>query len=258
MASLRKIVRSFFVAYPEATVVAGPIRRAIANMGKSRDNPFWLLSHIEAPAGTVIVDAGANVGHTAVMLRKCDPDSPIIAFEPSQVNFAELERRTRNLPGMTLHHIALLDKEDSFQLFTPGYKNRYYGTLSSLDKASAAEWLPSFAGIFLDPEKVQIREETATVRPLDSFDLAPRFIKIDVQGVAPGLLRGAMGTLETHRPVMLIERERNDGLAELLRPLGYAEYALHGRTVRPYAGEKDALFVPKDGPVQLKIPGIGT
>lgn len=255
MASLRKFVRSFLIAYPAAQVVAKPVRRAIASLRKSRDSPFWLLSHIEAPAGTVIVDAGANVGHTAVTMRRFDPANPIIAFEPSQVNFASLERRTRDLPDITLRQVALLDKEDSFQLFTPGYKDRYFGALASLDRASAVEWLPAFAGLFLDPDKIQVREERATVMPLDAFDLAPRFIKIDVQGVVRGLLRGAMRTLETHRPVMLIERERNDGVAELLAPLGYAEYALHGRALRPYAGEKDALFVPEDGPVRLKTPG---
>jgi len=255
MSTFKKIARSFVVAYPEAQIVLRPVRKLTRGFSRRQhDTDFWLLAHLDAPADTVLIDAGANVGNTVARMRSVDPDTAIVAFEPSDTNFASLQNRTRKLTGVTLHKVALHESETETTFYVPGYRNHFYGSLASLDYESARSWLPNFAGYFLNPDKVMVREEKVVVRPLDAFELAPRFIKIDVQGVAPALLRGAASTLAEHRPVLLVERERNDGVNDILAPLGYREYAMQGRTLRPYAGEKDALFVPSEGPVKLRLP----
>lgn len=251
MSNFRKIVNSFVVAFPSAQVVGEPMRQALISLQGS-EPIFSILRRIRGPEGSVVIDAGANVGRTVVAMRKFDPVSPIVAFEPNAVNFEKLCSRVSRLPGVTLHQCGLFDSDSTFSLYTPGYKNRFYGGLSSLERAEAAEWLPRFAGLYLDPERVQIREESVRVQTLDSFALAPRFVKIDVQGVAVKLLRGAEQTISTHRPVMLIERGRDDGVAGYLSKFGYREYAPSAGGLLPYGGEKDALFVPGVGPTVLE------
>lgn len=46
---------------------------------------------------------------------------------------------------------------------------------------------------------------------IDSLEVDPSFIKIDVEGMEPDVLKGARRTIQTHRPVVMIEE---NGLCE--------------------------------------------
>ena len=50
-------------------------------------------------------------------------------------------------------------------------------------------------------------EETVELRTLDSFDLEPDLIKIDVEGSHMSVLRGASETLKKYKPVVIVENE---------------------------------------------------
>jgi hypothetical protein len=67
-----------------------------------------------------------------------------------------------------------------------------------------------------------VLERPVSLRTLDSFALAPDFIKIDVQGHEPAVLRGMIETIAKHRPAIMIERGANfDTVRELLKDAGY-------------------------------------
>lgn len=54
-------------------------------------------------------------------------------------------------------------------------------------------------------EKYLSAAERVLVRALDDFNLAPDFVKIDVQGFESEVLRGSERTLKTHKPVIICE-----------------------------------------------------
>jgi FkbM family methyltransferase len=61
---------------------------------------------------------------------------------------------------------------------------------------------PGSSHISTDPAGQRIR-----IRPIDSIEVERpiRFIKIDVEGFEPNVIRGAIGTIDRYRPVILTE-----------------------------------------------------
>jgi len=66
------------------------------------------------------------------------------------------------------------------------------------------------------------------VVPLDELDLAPDFIKIDVEGMEIDVLLGAQKTLSKYRPTLLLERQpaNTKTLRQCLTLLGYTIYTV--------------------------------
>ena len=66
------------------------------------------------------------------------------------------------------------------------------------------------------------------MRTLDSLDLVPNVIKIDVEGHEPSVLRGGVETIRKHRPVILCDFNDFDSdreLKEIARSFGYSVLA---------------------------------
>ena len=52
---------------------------------------------------------------------------------------------------------------------------------------------------------------------LDSLDLpACHFLKVDVEGMEADVVRGARNTIDTYRPLMYLENDRDERSQELL------------------------------------------
>jgi hypothetical protein len=65
-------------------------------------------------------------------------------------------------------------------------------------------------------------------------------VEIDVEGLTLPVLRGMRETLEARRPMLRIERPRDDSVERFLRPLGYRpfRYDPARREPLPFAREK--------------------
>lgn len=64
------------------------------------------------------------------------------------------------------------------------------------------------------------------IKTLDSFNLSPHFIKMDVEGYELKTLQGALKTLQQHYPTILFESlpEHQDDVFEFLRDIGYETF----------------------------------
>ena len=126
----------------------------------------------------VAVDVGAHVGlWTRRFAREFDS---VYAFEPQWENFLCL---ARNVAGVTASvfvcQTGLGEKSGSGNLVNPAPTN-------------SGAW--------------EMREgEGIPIRPLDSFNLCPGLIKIDVQGYEGRVLKGAMDTILRWSPVLIVE-----------------------------------------------------
>jgi hypothetical protein len=79
----------------------------------------------------------------------------------------------------------------------------------------------------------EVTERAIDIRPLDSFDLSPDVVKIDVQGLELAVLRGMTKALEG-KPLLLIEASprTDDEIISFLRGYGYERHrAVDGRLV---------------------------
>jgi FkbM family methyltransferase len=136
---------------------------------------FQLTAH------EVFVDCGAYDGDTIVEFRRCTGDqfSRIVAFEPDPQNFAALASTLNGDRRITLQPYATTGRRETLR-FAAGA-----GVASRISSTGTCE----IQTITLD-EALQ--------------DIAPTYIKFDIEGSEPDALEGGRQTITRHRPKMAV------------------------------------------------------
>jgi FkbM family methyltransferase len=167
--------------------------------------------------GTIFYDVGANVGFFSVIgARLAGPTGKVFCFEPLPDNFRQIR------------HNALLNGFSNIQIIETA--------LGSVDArlpfwTSAEPTWGKLASTGSVPNK-HTGEINVPVRRLDGIvtdgDLAaPQVIKIDVEGAEMEVLSGAIETLQTYRPRLLIElHDTNHAVGKFLSEMDYRAIAL--------------------------------
>lgn len=144
----------------------------------------------------VAIDVGAHVGnHALFMAAICG--LPVFAFEPfpkfylQLVDNLKLNPRIANM--VATFPVALGDRVTT--------------------------------GLYRKGMKIQLDRGDTKVAPLDGVVDAPiGVIKVDVEGMEPEVLRGAVNTITKYRPVIYTEahtKAASGAVGSVLRPLGY-------------------------------------
>jgi len=196
--------------------------------GKSFEPETALLRHL-CRRDRAAVDVGANYGvYTHFLLAHAET---VHAFEPLPDLASLLRKAFRRLSGRVfIHEIALSDASGFADLKSP----QDQPGRSTIDPHNALS-------IDVDPS-APIRCYRVVRRRLDSFVLpSVGFIKVDVEGHEPEVLRGAEGVLLRDKPSLLIEIEERhragsvEESATYLTHLGYAGFLLQGGRLLPLA-----------------------
>lgn len=162
----------------------------------------------QVSSGGWIVDAGANIGLTALEFsRKADR---VIAIEPNPPSVARL-RRNLELNGVT--NVEIVEAAVGAQAGQVTFHQSRSSTLSS------ASMIPPH----------HTRSFTVSQTTLDSiWEEAGRpavtLVKLDIEGGELDALRGAGNLIESQKPAILLEAltvHELEPIVELLRPLGY-------------------------------------
>lgn len=177
-----------------------------------------------------ILDVGANVGvYTSLFSYIAPPDARVTAFEPTPSTYTLLEKNSVMLSNVTTERIALSDHAGSEAFHD-------YGPRHGVFNSTRAQSLPflSHAG-----SKIEVPTET-----LDGWrartKTKPTLIKLDTEGTEARILRHARATLDTYRPLILLEvgggeawSENNVESLNILADHGYAFFSLtaHGHPV---------------------------
>lgn len=158
-----------------------------------------------------IVDVGANRGQFTLAARKFCPKAVIIAFEPLVGPAIIFRSMLAKDAGITLHNIAISDKEGSMEMH-----------ISKRDDSSSL--LPiSLAQGSLYPGTEEISTKTVDVGPLSNYlstsEIVGRaLLKIDVQGYEYEVLEGSKDLINKFTYVYceasFIELYTNQKLAE--------------------------------------------
>jgi FkbM family methyltransferase len=201
--------------------------------GKPVEPDFAALEHLRVPADMVMVDAGANRGETIASTRLFQSTASIVAFEPNPLLHDIIEARNPRDAALKLQPFGLGDAPGRFDLHVPYYKGVPFDGLASFRRDEAASFLNRDRLVGFNPKHQVIRTFTCEVRTLDSFALAPAFLKIDVQGLEPALIRGGLETIKRHLPIVLMENNKPDVDAADLMALGYRRYAYHEGAFQP-------------------------
>jgi FkbM family methyltransferase len=166
-----------------------------------------LFSRIVRPGSTVF-DIGAHVGsYTLQAARLCGSGGHIIAFEPAPENLAFLRRHVElnRLSNVRVIAAAMSDSDGAagFQC-TP---------------ERVTSHLAANGSITVECYRVDTLIERNDVP-------VPDCIKIDVEGAEAAVLRGAIGLLQTHRPIVFLATHGHEPEVECLRILESAGYRM--------------------------------
>jgi FkbM family methyltransferase len=167
--------------------------------------------------GDGVIDAGANIGvFTLQAARAVGEAGRVYAFEPMRTTFGMLERSVRQ-NGF----------EDRCRLYNEGLgADVSSGSFHLSDHATN----PGASHITADASG----DDAIRIRPIDGieYERPVRFIKMDVEGFEPHVIRGAVNTLRRHAPIILTEffprslREiggiSGAGYVAMLERLGYS------------------------------------
>ena len=220
----RTLARSALVRVPRAfDLASGPTRFRLASaLGRVAEPEFRALPLLTAKPDPLVLDVGANVGQSIYSIARVMPKASIISFEPNPTLHETLRRVLARFPTGRLEPVGLGTEASVETLYTPVYNGHVFPGLSSFDREAASGWLSPSTLYGFDPARLTLREDSAAIRTLDEFDLAPDVIKIDVQGMEPAVVRGGLGTIAAHRPAIIAETVRPDSETfGLLEPLGY-------------------------------------
>jgi FkbM family methyltransferase len=169
-----------------------------------------VVTALQAKAPRVI-DVGANIGDTALLLARFAPDTQVLCIEGDARFMPDLRSNTAQIEGVTVAQAIVSDR--SAQVKGAFVTNN--GT---------AHFVQGEGGDLL---QTQTLDDLVQAYPEFAF---PIVIKIDTDGYETAVLRGAKGVLASARPVVFYEwhpdyyrvaGEDDTSHADLLMELGY-------------------------------------
>jgi FkbM family methyltransferase len=189
------------------------------------------LGRLTQPGGCA-VDVGANLGLYAYAMARVHVE--VHAFEPNPVVTRALQA-WRN-PRVHVHAVALASEQTTATLRIPVQ-----------DGMPLTGWASLGSGRL--PSANSYEELQVTTKTLDEFALRDvRLIKIDVEGYEVEVLRGAAGTIERSRPVMVVEVDDGNqiAIARIAEEFGYTVTTL-AELLGIVGSQQNRILVPTRG-----------
>ena len=208
------------------------------------ESDFKVLRQVHVPPGQVIVDIGGNRGQSIDAIRLYLPDVIIHSFEPHPELAARLVDMFKHDARTTIHACGLGDEASIQPLYTPKYRGFVYDGLASFSKSECEGWLGPETVANFKPDQLETLEQECRIERLDALNLAPAFIKIDVQGYEAAALRGGEHAIRRFEPYILMENNRQGDA--LLIGWGWSRAALtpQGALCVGEHGALNTLYLP--------------
>ena len=192
------------------------VQRALRRTGLAGYEPPTAAAILAAldmqEPGFTFFDVGANVGLYSLLAATLFDPAHVVAFEPTPATALIASKIARvNDVDVRIEQLALGRESGTAQLF-----------LSATSDSSNS----LVEGFKNDVGTIEVQ-----VEPLDSFvertSLVPDVVKIDAETFEPEILAGARRTLETHRPLLVVEvlnrrgHDHGEEVTEAMTGLGY-------------------------------------
>jgi FkbM family methyltransferase len=192
---------------------------------KSSEDEWKLLDKIVIP-GSTVVDIGSNIGRYTLKLSSITGSNGIVvAIEPNNHIFkiANSIQQIHKLKNIVQINACVSDKcqiADFFEdwsapsgvIFSTATRSRLLETFSSSQLVVAER----------SKEDLKINKKLCIT--IDSLNIKPSLIKVDVEGAEIEAIKGGLSTISKYKPLLIIEDNQLD--FSFLKELGYKIYKL--------------------------------
>lgn len=169
---------------------------------------FWETLDLARYTNGTLLDIGGHIGyHSLCFARLAGDAGKVHVFEPNRFNNERLRKNVNANETVSkrivVHDCALGNEKAMIDLVMTDDIDGQTSSgshLAGIDKPSSDE---VYRELNFFKEKVKVAELDELVATENLTDI--RLIKLDVEGAEGFVLKGALRTLETHRPDMLIE-----------------------------------------------------
>jgi FkbM family methyltransferase len=198
------------------------------------------------------VDIGANVGQSVTSMHNVAPEARIYSFEPNSECYWQLKILAKLLGCVEVFNCALGSAPGIAMFHVPRARGFSFSQLASLNEPSPGELAADLLErgfSFVTASNLEIEEREVEVRTLDSFNLHPDVIKIDVEGAELEVLKGGYNTIAQSRPTLLIEEGRRPEIWNALSSLDYLPFSYDADTdhlVEPSEEHWNVFYIPRE------------
>ena len=149
----------------------------------------WVKANL--PTDSIVIDAGGNIGVTALLLSNLLPNGHIHVFEalPENADFLQRNIEINQVTNCTINRVALGDRMGSVVMYGRG-------PASHVAMDHMTQGMVSGGSIPMTTLDCYMQDHQ-----LNRLD----FIKMDVEGFEPAVLDGASALLSRFRPPILME-----------------------------------------------------
>jgi FkbM family methyltransferase len=149
------------------------------------------------------------------MIHKLQPAAPIYSFDP-------VIPPTKHYENVLFHNIALTDKPGTIKLYIPKVRRWALTQYASTDKEKISAQLMEDFDVLRS--EIEFAEKESVSSTLDTFELNPYFIKIDVEGQEELVVKGAISTILESKPILLIEIQSYEAYRSMQRIMDKLDY----------------------------------
>jgi FkbM family methyltransferase len=158
----------------------------------------FLRKNLIETTGKMILDVGANNGAFAVDFSHLVGDTGrVVSFEPQRLIYYQLCGNVfmNGIDNVYCYNYAIGDSNDLVRIQTPNYYEQ--GAVN-------------FGNVMID-NSLTLESDLVEQKRLDDFESEHEivFIKIDVQGYEPNVIRGGENTINKFRPYLFVEFEEH-------------------------------------------------
>jgi len=196
------------------------------------DQEIEILKHYDINK-TCCLDIGSNEGYFSVSMAS--QYEIIHAYEPILTNFQLLDKNIRPFDNIKIYNTALSDKIENFLMIKEHRNTNFNSGMCArfdtyLNVVMCNSNLPENLRVQLKTQLLENMTELVKSVTVDSLNISPSLIKIDVEGDEPKVLKGAKKTIERNRPVIYLERNfypDSKPLDDYMMSIGYKQVPEH-------------------------------
>jgi len=164
---------------------------------KSHDSELrltWYLLNNLKP-NHLFIDAGAHFGFYSILAaRIMENKGKVLSFEPSTETFAVLNKNIANIPAIQAMNMAVYKEETILAFYQYPVLQSEYNTAKPIENLISTQ-----------PLKIEVKATSIDAVLIGVSVTGNVTVKIDVEGAEFDVLKGMEQTINTHKPVIILE-----------------------------------------------------